>query len=52
MRSSGADVRWIRNKWKVYEKFWGRRKMYQDYYKAFNQKQSIGFQEELKKLFG
>lgn len=42
----------IRNKWKVYEKFWGRRKMYQDYYKAFNQKQSIGFQEELKKLFG
>ena len=42
----------IRNKWKVYEKFWGRRKMYQAYYKAFNQKQSIGFQEELKKLFG
>ena len=42
----------IRNKWKVYEKFWGRRKMYQDYYKAFNQKQSIGFQEELKELFG
>ena len=42
----------IRNKWKVYEKFWGRRKMYQAYYKAFNQKQSIGFQEELKELFG
>ena len=47
-----AKILKIRNKWKVYEKFWGRRKMYQDYYKAFNQKQSIGFQEELKKLFG
>ena len=47
-----AKILKIRNKWKVYEKFWGRRKMYQDYYKAFNQKQSIGFQEELKELFG
>lgn len=47
-----AKILKIRNKWKVYEKFWGRKKMYQDYYKAFNQKQSIGFQEELKTLFG
>ena len=41
----------IRNKWKVFETFWGRKNMYRDYYKALNLQQSLTFQDDIKKLF-
>ena len=41
----------IREKWKVFETFWGRKNMYRDYYKALNLQQSLRFQDEIKKLF-
>ena len=41
----------IREKWKVFETFWGRKNMYRDYYKALNLQQSLTFQDEIKKLF-
>ena len=42
----------IRNKWKVFETFWHRQNMYQDYYDALNQQQSIEFGDILKSTFG
>ena len=42
----------IHNKWKVYETFWHRQNMYQDYYDAVNQQQSIEFGDRLKSIFG
>ena len=41
----------IREKWKVFETLWNRKNMYRDYYEALNQKKSLEFQDELKKLF-
>ena len=41
----------IRNKWKVFERFWGRRNMYKDYYDAVYQKQYPDFQKSLYRLF-
>ena len=40
----------IREKWKVFEMLWNRKNMYRDYYEALNQKKSLVFQDELKKL--
>ena len=42
----------IRNKWKVFETFWHRQNMYQDYYDAVNQQQSIEFGDSLTSVFG
>ena len=42
----------IRNKWRVFETLWCRQNMYQDYYDAVNQQQSLDFQDDLKALFG
>ena len=42
----------IRNKWKVFETFWHRQNMYQDYYDAVNQQQSIEFGDRLTSIFG
>jgi len=40
----------IREKWKVFEVLWQRKNMYRDYYDALNQRKSLVFQDELKKL--
>ena len=40
----------IREKWKVFEVLWQRKNMYRDYYDALNQRKSLAFQDELKKL--
>ena len=40
----------IRNKWKVFENFWNRAKMYKDYYQAVDQKQFLPFQNKLKQI--
>ena len=42
----------IHNKWKVFETFWHRQNMYQDYYDAVNQQQSIEFGDRLTSIFG
>ena len=42
----------IRNKWKVFETFWRRQNMYQDYYDAVNQQQSIEFGDRLTSILG
>jgi hypothetical protein len=40
----------IKEKWKVFETLWHRNNMYNDYYRAMNQQQSLTFQDELKQL--
>ena len=40
----------IREKWKVFETFWNRTKMYKDYYRAVDQKQFLPFQDKLKQI--
>ena len=40
----------IREKWKVFETFWGRKNMYRDYYQALGQQKTLLFQDELKKV--
>ena len=40
----------IRNKWKIFETFWNRAKMYKDYYQAVDQKQFHPFQDKLKQI--
>lgn len=42
----------IHNKWKVFETFWHRQNMYQDYYDAVNQQQSIEFGDRLTSILG
>ena len=41
----------IREKWKVFETLWNRKNMYNDYYRAMEQQQSLTFQDKLKELF-
>ena len=41
----------LKEKWKVFETLWNRKYMYRDYYEALNQKKSLEFQDEIKKLF-
>ena len=41
----------VKEKWKVFETLWNRKYMYRDYYEALNQKKSLEFQDEIKKLF-
>jgi len=40
----------IREKWKVFETFWGRKYMRNDYSLALSQLQSLDFQDELKQV--
>ena len=42
----------IKKKWKVFEALWNRKYMRSDYSLALTQQQSLGFQDELKSLFG
>jgi len=41
----------IKEKWKVFEGLWNRNNMRGDYTRAMNQRQSLGFQDKLKRLF-
>jgi hypothetical protein len=41
----------IKEKWKVFEGLWGRNNMRGDYARAMNQRQSLSFQDKLKRLF-
>ena len=41
----------IREKWKVFETLWNKKNMYNDYYRAMEQQQSLTFQDKLKELF-
>ena len=41
----------IKEKWKVFETFWNRNNMRGVYTRAMNQRQSLGFQDKLKRLF-
>ena len=52
MAHAMADKLGIRNKWKAFETLWHRQNMYQDYYDAINQQQSLDFQDNLDSLFG
>ena len=42
----------IKEKWKVFETFWGRKYMRSDYNLALTRKQSLDFQDELKQVMG
>jgi len=42
----------ISNKWKMFEKLWHRNNMRGDYNTALNQRKSLEFQDELKKILG
>jgi hypothetical protein len=42
----------LRTKWKLFETLWHRQNMYQDYYDAVNQQQSLDLQDRLDSLFG
>ena len=42
----------IREKWKVFENLWGRKYMRSDYNLALTRKQSLDFQDELKRVLG
>ena len=41
----------VREKWKMFGAFWHQNKMYKYYYQAMNQKQTLDFLDEIKKLF-
>ena len=41
----------IKEKWKVFGELWHRKNMYNDYYRAMEQQQSLRFQNKLKQLF-
>ena len=42
----------IRGKWKIFEAFWHRNNMRSDYNQALSQRQTLAFQDQLKKLTG
>ena len=40
----------IREKWKTFETLWKRKNMYRDYYQAQDQRKTLFFQDEIKKI--
>ncbi len=40
----------IREKWKTFETLWNRKNMYRDYYQAQDQRKTLFFQDEIKKV--
>ena len=40
----------IRQKWKTFETLWNRKNMYRDYYQAQDQRKTLFFQDEIKKV--
>ena len=41
----------IKEKWKVFEGLWNRKHMYHDYYQALDQRKTLFFRDEIKKIF-
>ena len=41
----------IKEKWKVFEGLWNRKNMYHDYYQALDQRKTLFFRDEIKKIF-
>ena len=41
----------IKEKWKVFEDLWNRKNMYHDYYQALDQRKTLFFRDEIKKIF-
>lgn len=41
----------IKDKWKVFETLWNRKNMYHDYYQALDQRKTLFFRDEIKKIF-
>ena len=42
----------IEDKWKAFEKLWERRNMSRDYSTALEQRKSLAFRDDIRKLFG
>ena len=40
----------IREKWKTFEALWNRKNMYRDYYQALDQRKTLFFRDEIKKV--
>lgn len=40
----------IREKWKTFETLWNRKNMYRDYYQALDQRKTLFFRDEIKKV--
>ena len=40
----------IREKWKTFETLWNRKNMYRDYYQALDQRKTLIFRDEIKKV--
>ena len=45
-----AEKLGIRQKWKTFEMLWNRKNMYRDYYQAQDQRKTLFFQDEIKKI--
>ena len=45
-----AEKLGIRQKWKTFEMLWNRKNMYRDYYQAQDQRKTLFFQDEIKKV--
>ena len=45
-----AEKLGIRQKWKTFETLWNRKNMYRDYYQAQDQRKTLFFQDEIKKI--
>ena len=45
-----AEKLGIRQKWKTFETLWNRKNMYRDYYQAQDQRKTLFFQDEIKKV--
>ena len=40
----------IREKWKTFEALWNRKNMYRDYYQALDQRKTLFFRDDIKKV--
>ena len=45
-----AEKLGIRQKWKTFETLWNRKNMYRDYYQALDQRKTLFFRDEIKKV--
>ena len=45
-----AEKLGIRQKWKTFETLWNRKNMYRDYYQALDQRKTLFFRDDFKKV--
>ena len=45
-----AEKLGIRQKWKTFETLWNRKNMYRDYYQALDQRKTLFFRDDIKKV--